>query len=295
MGKYDPLRAYLSGLNSDEVAIGFGDIEGLVGALPRSARLNGEWWANGSTVQALAWHAAGWRVKSADQGSEVVIFVRGAANSVQSAKPLIKSAAHSTNIRNGSTPPATETTHVGESGHAQPSASSTETSKRWPALLAAAATAIGTAAVTVVGLAAIPRWAIFLIALDLSAFLTVITSAITDAKYRILSLSTGNALLIALVAGIAVYNLAPQNPTTVTVVPNTDVTLSAEAGGAPDLKNPDGTVLSTGDDETATCYALVKGTTWLYFHFSDEVYGWAPLSDFHYDPGFTGGLPSSCS
>lgn len=295
MGKYDPLRAYLSGLNSDEVSVDFSAIEILVGALPKSARRNKEWWANGSTVQALAWRAAGWHVKSVDQASEVAIFVRGTFNPVQATELPTKSAVDFSNAGDVSTHPVTKTSRNDESGHTESSTSPKEENKRWPALLAAAATVIGTAAVTVVGLAAIPRWAVFLIALDLSAFLTVITSAITDPKYRTVSLSTGNALLVVLVAGVAIYNLVLQGPTTVTVVPKANVTLSSEAGSAPDLNNPDGTVLTTGEDETATCYARVKGVTWLYFHFSETTYGWAPLSDFNYDPGFTGGLPSSCS
>ena len=62
MAKYDPLRDYLIA-QPDEVQLAFGDIEKLVGPLPESARTHRAWWANDSKVEALAWHAAGFRVQ----------------------------------------------------------------------------------------------------------------------------------------------------------------------------------------------------------------------------------------
>ena len=291
MGKYDPLRAYLSALSSDVAELSFAEVEGLVGSLPKAARFSSEWWANGSAVQARAWRAAGWHVKSADQGRELVTFARRAAADTQEVGPALAGFRHDA--------PGTSGGHAAHEMEVIPASSSGDTraegGKRWPVLAAAVVSATGAAAVTIVGLAVLPRWAIFLTALDLSAVLTLITSALTDAKYRVVSLWVSNGLLIALIAGIAIYNLVPQYDITVNVVPNTNVTLSYQAGSVPDVNDPNSVVLPAGKDETATCYSAVNGKVWLYFHFSDEQAGWAPFSDFHYDPGLAHSLPSSCT
>ncbi len=56
--------------------LGFGEIEELVGPLPRGARQLHQWWTNETTAQAQAWLLAGWRVLLADTGSERVLFQR---------------------------------------------------------------------------------------------------------------------------------------------------------------------------------------------------------------------------
>ncbi len=78
--KYDPLRDYLAALAEDlrELTMSFGEIEELVGQLPRPACSRHAWWANtdDARVEARAWRAAGWYVLSADQTAEQVTFAR---------------------------------------------------------------------------------------------------------------------------------------------------------------------------------------------------------------------------
>lgn len=292
MGKYEPLKAFLSARKSDELEISFAELESIVGPLPKSARASREWWAAESAVQALAWRSAGWSVSSVDQSKEIVIFVRGQGGMLN---------------RHGLTPQrlgdedpqvteaqATPAASEREKRAAEPDHGDTEKARILPAVIAAAVSIAGGAVATAVGLAALPRWAILLISLDLSIVSTLIALAIGKAKYRVLTLWASNCTLILLVAGTAIYNLVPQESVTANFVPKSDVTLSTVAGGAPDKTNPNGIVLPSGTDETATCYSHVNGMTWLYFHISDESYGWAPLSEFRYDPGFSSRLPSAC-
>jgi hypothetical protein len=80
--KYEPLRAALDAMPGPEGLLSFADVESLLGfALPRSARLYREWWANtgGSHVQATAWLQAGWRTSRVDLDREQVVFVRDSA------------------------------------------------------------------------------------------------------------------------------------------------------------------------------------------------------------------------
>lgn len=85
MSRYDPLRVYLAALPEDvrELTMRFGEIEALVGQLPRSARSRQAWWANtdDARVEARAWRAAGWSVLSADRTAEQVVFARCVTNS----------------------------------------------------------------------------------------------------------------------------------------------------------------------------------------------------------------------
>jgi hypothetical protein len=77
LGKYDPLRDHLAGYGAgDEVQLTFSEVEELVGRLPLGARRLRQWWANGSTAQAQAWRAAGWRVLLVDMATEKVLFAR---------------------------------------------------------------------------------------------------------------------------------------------------------------------------------------------------------------------------
>lgn len=79
MAKYDPLQNYLAARPEQirQVTMSFGEVEGLVGGLPASAREYRAWWANDSKVQAQAWRAAGWHVESVRQDAERVVFARG--------------------------------------------------------------------------------------------------------------------------------------------------------------------------------------------------------------------------
>lgn len=80
LGKYDPLRDHLAGYGAgDEAQLTFSSVEELVGRLPLGARRLRQWWANGSTAQAQAWRAAGWRVLLVDMATEQVVFARAAA------------------------------------------------------------------------------------------------------------------------------------------------------------------------------------------------------------------------
>jgi hypothetical protein len=75
VGKYDPLRDYLTGVANSEVRMSFSDLERLVGALPPSARTHRAWWGNNTAnVEARAWMSTGWRVQSVNQAAEYVVF-----------------------------------------------------------------------------------------------------------------------------------------------------------------------------------------------------------------------------
>ena len=68
MAKYDPLIEHLQNVQQTQTALGFRDIEKLIGErLPLSARQHPAWWANSSTSDshfwAHAWQAAGWKAK----------------------------------------------------------------------------------------------------------------------------------------------------------------------------------------------------------------------------------------
>lgn len=81
--KYLPLASFLIGrpASLDSVQLGFSQIEDLIRApLPPAARRYRAWWANetGRTrhVQAHAWMAVGWKVRSADLNRGTVTFAR---------------------------------------------------------------------------------------------------------------------------------------------------------------------------------------------------------------------------
>jgi hypothetical protein len=78
MGKYEPLRDYLAACSGDEELMTFGQLERLVGPLPRSAHEHRAWWGNDDyKSQSIAWGAAGWHVRSVNQSSGQVVFARG--------------------------------------------------------------------------------------------------------------------------------------------------------------------------------------------------------------------------
>ncbi len=74
MAKYDPLAGHLEG-RGNRISMSFGEIEHLVGFLPKSARENRRWWGNDRThVQARAWLSAGYKVSEVDIPNERVVF-----------------------------------------------------------------------------------------------------------------------------------------------------------------------------------------------------------------------------
>ena len=83
MGRYDPLRQYLSGQPGDSCTLTFRDVEEIIhNSLPSSARRANNyksWWANDKThVQAASWMRAGWRTAgSPDLVAERIRFTRG--------------------------------------------------------------------------------------------------------------------------------------------------------------------------------------------------------------------------
>lgn len=68
---------------------------------------------------------------------------------------------------------------------AEPDHGDAEKARILPSVIAAAVSIAGGAVATAVGLAALPRWAILLISLDLSIVSTLIALAIGKAKYRV--------------------------------------------------------------------------------------------------------------
>ena len=82
MGKYDPLRDYLLGCDSDHITLSFAEIEAIIGyALPPSAGAHDAWWANSKEgtpsghSHARAWLTAGYRAR-ADREAGTVRFSR---------------------------------------------------------------------------------------------------------------------------------------------------------------------------------------------------------------------------
>ena len=77
MAKYDPLRNHLREVGGDVVEVTFEDLAELVSGLPPSALEHRAWWANGSTVRAQSWRAAGFYVSQISRDSGRVRFERG--------------------------------------------------------------------------------------------------------------------------------------------------------------------------------------------------------------------------
>jgi hypothetical protein len=80
MGKYDPLRKYLSNISNNKVVLSFEQIQKIIGSgfPPRAYDLR-QWWENSKSskkahVQAKAWLDAGWEVDSVDFKNQRVTF-----------------------------------------------------------------------------------------------------------------------------------------------------------------------------------------------------------------------------
>lgn len=77
MSKYDTLQDYLYGTGDDHVAMGFSEIEAVLGFnLPPSSRRQRAWWSNNPTnnVMTRAWLDAGYETAHVDMAAEKLIF-----------------------------------------------------------------------------------------------------------------------------------------------------------------------------------------------------------------------------
>ncbi len=77
MGKYDPLTAFLSGLNGRTVRLTFAEIEKVIGQpLPSKSKVVRAWWSNNpdNNVMTRAWLASGYRTAQVDIGNETLTF-----------------------------------------------------------------------------------------------------------------------------------------------------------------------------------------------------------------------------
>ncbi|MET0179188.1 MAG: hypothetical protein ABW194_01740 [Novosphingobium sp.] len=91
MGKYDPLRRYLEGLETESWDARFSDVEKVLGfAIPDSATRHSAWWANethGSHSHARSWQDAGWATRNVDLRGKRVRFERGRRRTVKDDAP----------------------------------------------------------------------------------------------------------------------------------------------------------------------------------------------------------------
>jgi len=81
VGKYDPLKKYLTALAVRDKTLSFLEIERILGfSLPRSAHEHEAWWSNPTSPlshpQAQAWLRAGWIVDKFDLRAQWVRFRR---------------------------------------------------------------------------------------------------------------------------------------------------------------------------------------------------------------------------
>jgi hypothetical protein len=220
-----------------------------------------------------------------------VVHIQGdvIGSPIQSGSP---GAQQGTTVRDISSEPATEKTPASESKKAHP--------RRLILLIAVAG--LGAAVTTILGLSRLYWWSLALVVFAVGAALAAVTYAITEEeeKYRILALWISNGLFAVLLLTAVIYEfIGPSPARTANVVTNQRVDLSAEAGVSAAREpvtdidgQPEG--FNAGEAVTATCYSLAGGSVWLYFRTSSGNAGFAPLSDFHYQRGFTAQLPSQC-
>jgi hypothetical protein len=79
MTKYAPLSEFLNHQPLDEIRLGFGEVEKILGApLPRSAYEHQAWWANNPEghSHSRAWHDAGWKTENLNIAGRAVSFRR---------------------------------------------------------------------------------------------------------------------------------------------------------------------------------------------------------------------------
>jgi hypothetical protein len=84
MGRYDPLREFLSATTEPSLRLTFAQIETILGdSLPASAREHQAWWANelaGTHSHARSWLDAGYRTQHLDLNAQTVEFARAGSS-----------------------------------------------------------------------------------------------------------------------------------------------------------------------------------------------------------------------
>ncbi len=73
---YQALADFLGNQNDPSLSMGFTEFEAITGALPRSARVHREWWANHAGDPQARWMMSGWKVDRIDLGHQLVCFRR---------------------------------------------------------------------------------------------------------------------------------------------------------------------------------------------------------------------------
>ncbi len=79
MGKYEPLRGFLTGRPGTESPMTFAEIEAVIGVdLPPAAGRHPAWWSNNASnnVMTRVWLDAGFRTEKVDLGSRRLVFRR---------------------------------------------------------------------------------------------------------------------------------------------------------------------------------------------------------------------------
>lgn len=80
MGKYEPLKHFLTETSSDTIDADFAQVEKILGfSLPQSAYRHQAWWANeahGSHSHARSWQEAGWETSRVDLAARKLCFSR---------------------------------------------------------------------------------------------------------------------------------------------------------------------------------------------------------------------------
>ena len=89
MGKYDPLRDYLTNTTGDTAELSFADVERIIGAeLPASSHGSSVAWSNSySHSKGTAWLDAGWLVSTVDMQAKAVVFRRATPAELDKYKP----------------------------------------------------------------------------------------------------------------------------------------------------------------------------------------------------------------
>ena len=82
MGKYTPLRDYLTSQARDHVPMTFKEIEAVIGETLPSSKQYPAWWSNNSSnnVMTKEWLAAGYETEQVDIGGEKLVFRRTLRN-----------------------------------------------------------------------------------------------------------------------------------------------------------------------------------------------------------------------
>ena len=105
MSKYDPLTQHLTARNQLRIAMGFGELEHLLGFdLPASARKHRAWWSNNpsNSVMTKAWLRAGYHSEQVDLAAEKLVFAR--LNAVEQGLVATSANGHGTALQPGKKP-----------------------------------------------------------------------------------------------------------------------------------------------------------------------------------------------